>query len=90
MFYRTRSNAMNLPDEVETKLRDREPIVLPRVTSLKKGQMIIHYYCDEKTIGETTFTYTPEAYADWFRSMANRVSKAQKTVRQVLYFNYKR
>lgn len=84
MFYRTRSNAMNLPDEVETKLRGREAIVLPRVTSVKKGQMIIHYHCDGKAIGETTFTYTPETYADWFRSMADRVSKAQNTVRQVL------
>ena len=83
MFYRTRSNAMNLPDEVETKLRDREAIVLPRVDPVKKGQIIIHYHCDGKSIGETTFTYTPEAYADWFRSTADRVSKAQKTVRQV-------
>ena len=28
---------MNLPDEVETKLRDREAIVLPRVAPGKEG-----------------------------------------------------
>jgi hypothetical protein len=38
--------------------------------------MIIHYHCDGKPIGETTFTYTPEAYADWFRSMAEAVGHA--------------
>jgi hypothetical protein len=81
---------MNLPDEVGTKLRDREAILIPRVAPVKKGQMIIHYHCDGKAIGETAFTYTPEAYADWFRYMADRVSKAQKTVRQVLWFKYKR
>jgi len=67
---------MNLPDEVETKLQEREAIVLPRVALVKTGRMIIHYHCDGKAIGETTFTYTPEAYADWFCSMADPVSKA--------------
>jgi hypothetical protein len=43
---------------------------------VKKGRMIIHYHCDGKAIGLTTFPYTPEAYADWFRSMAKGVSRA--------------
>jgi hypothetical protein len=78
--HKRRTEPMNLPDQVESKLRDAEAIVLPRIAPVKKGRMIIHYHCDGKSIGETTFTYTPEAYADWFRSMANLVSKAQKIV----------
>jgi hypothetical protein len=66
---------MNLPSEVETKLRDRDAIVLPRLAPVKKGRMIIHYHCDGKSIGETSFGYTPEAYADWFRSMANTMAE---------------
>jgi hypothetical protein len=72
---------MNLPDEVETKLRDREAIVLPRVAPVKRGRMIIHYHCDGKAIGETTFAYAPETYADWFHSMAEAVSHAGEIVR---------
>ena len=64
---------------VETKLRDREAVVLPRTAPVTKGRMIIHYHCDGKPIGETTFAYTAEAYADWFRSMAEGISEAAST-----------
>ena len=73
---------MKLPETVEIKLRDPEAIVLPRTAPLKKGRMIIHYHCDGKPIGETTFTYTPEAYADWFRSMAEAVGHAATVTNQ--------
>ena len=69
---------MKLPDLVEVKLRDPEAVVLPRSAPVKKGQMIIHYHCDGKAIGETTFSYTPETYADWFRSMAEALSEASR------------
>lgn len=69
---------MKLPDMVETKLRDSEAVVLPRIAPLKKGQMTIHYHCQGKPIGETVFPYTPEAYTDWFRSMADCVSHATR------------
>ena len=67
---------MKLPDMVETKLRDPEAVVLPRIAPLKKGRMTIHYHCQGKPIGETVFLYTPEAYTDWFRSMADCVNQA--------------
>jgi hypothetical protein len=67
---------MKLPDLVENKLRDPEAIVLPRVTPVKKGEMVICYHCDGKSIGETIFRYSPVAYADWLRSMADAVSQA--------------
>ena len=67
---------MKLPDMGKIKLRDCEAIVLPRTAPIKKGRMIIHYHCDGKPIGETTFAYTPEAYAGWFRSMAEGISHA--------------
>jgi len=59
-------------DDVEIKLRDPEAIVLPRMTPVKKREMIICYHCDGKPIGETIFPYSPAAYADWLRSMAAR------------------
>lgn len=62
---------MKLPDLVENKLRDAEAVVLPRIAPLKKSQMIIHYHCEGKPIDETVFPYTAQAYADWFRSMAD-------------------
>jgi hypothetical protein len=67
---------MKLPELVETKLRDPEAIVLPRVTPVKRGEMIICYHCNGNSIGETTFPYSPEAYADWLRSMADALSHA--------------
>jgi len=67
---------MKLPDLVETKLRDPEAIVLPRMTPVKKREMIICYHCDVKPIGETIFPYSPAAYADWLRSMAAALSHA--------------
>ena len=67
---------MKLPDLVEQKLRDPEAIVLPRMTPVKKGEMIICYHCDGKLIGETSFQYSPQAYADWLRSMAENLSVA--------------
>jgi hypothetical protein len=70
---------MKLPDMVVTKLRDPEAIVLPRTAPIKNGRMIIHYHCDGKSIGETTFLYSPEAYADWFHSMARGVEEAAAT-----------
>jgi hypothetical protein len=42
--------------------------------------MIIHYHCDSKLIGETAFVYSPEAYADWFRSMAEGVEPAGRSI----------
>lgn len=69
---------MKLPDLVQTKLSDREAIVLPRTAPVKRGQMIIHYHCEGKPIGETVFEYTPEAYADWFRTMADALSQAAR------------
>ena len=71
---------MKLPDEVETKLRDPEAIVLPRVTPVKKGEMTICYHCDGKLIGETIFPYSAAAYSDWLRSMAEAVSHAAHAV----------
>ena len=53
-----------------------EAIVLPRVTPVKKGEMIICYHCDGKPIGETTFPYSQVAYADWLRSMADQLARA--------------
>lgn len=73
---------MKLPEMVETKLRDPEAIVLPRTAPVRKGRMTIHYHCEGKPIGETIFAYTPEAYADWFRSMADCVSHAAEAVKQ--------
>jgi hypothetical protein len=73
---------MKLPDLVESKLRDPEAIVLPRTAPVKKGRVIIHYHCDGKPIGETTFQYTPEACADWFRSMAESVSQAAVSIKK--------
>ena len=67
---------MKLPDLVEIKLRDPEAIVLPRMTPVKKREMIICYHCDGKPIGETIFPYSPAAYADWLRSMAAALSHA--------------
>jgi hypothetical protein len=67
---------MKLPDKVESKLSDPEAIVLPRMAPVEKGKMVIHYHCDGKPIGETTFDYSPKAYADWFHSMAEAVSRA--------------
>ena len=67
---------MKLPDLVETKLRDPEAIVLPRMTPVKKREMIICYHCDGKPIGETIFPCSPAAYADWLRSMAAALSHA--------------
>ena len=67
---------MKLPDLVETKLRDSDAIVLPRVTPVKKGEMTICYHCDGKPIGETVFSYSPAAYADWLRSMADELDHA--------------
>jgi hypothetical protein len=68
--------AMKLPDLVETKLRDPQAIVLPRVTPVKRGEMIICYHCDGKSIGETIFHYSPTTYADWLRSMADVLGHA--------------
>ena len=73
---------MKLPETVEIKLRDPEAIVLPRTAPVRKGRMIIHYHCDGKPIGETAFSYTPEAYADWFRAMANAIDYAASSARQ--------
>jgi hypothetical protein len=68
---------MKLPDLVETKLRDAEAVVLPRIAPLKNSQMIIHYHCEGKPIGETVFPYSSQAYADWFRSMADILGEAK-------------
>ncbi|HKR53347.1 MAG TPA: hypothetical protein VJR93_03285 [Chthoniobacterales bacterium] len=76
---REREPAMKLPDIVETKLRDPEAIVLPRVTPVKKGEMVICYHCDGKSIGETTFPYSAAAYADWLRSMADALNQIAPT-----------
>ena len=65
---------MKLPDEVVTKLRDPEAIVLPRVTPVKKGEMTICYHCDGKMIGESVFPYTRAAYADWLHSMSDALA----------------
>ncbi|HEX4668129.1 MAG TPA: hypothetical protein VH207_16180 [Chthoniobacterales bacterium] len=67
---------MKLPDPVEMKLRDPEAIVLPRVTPVKNGEMIICYHCDGKDLGETIFPYSSSAYADWLRSMADALNQA--------------
>jgi hypothetical protein len=48
---------MKPPDLVEIKLRDPEAIVLPRMTPVKKREMIICYHCDGKPIGETIFPH---------------------------------
>ena len=73
---------MKLPETVEIKLRDPEAIVLPRTAPVRKGRMTIHYHCDGKPIGETSFMYTPQAYADWFRSMAEAVGHAASPAKQ--------
>ena len=67
---------MKLPEMVEKKLRDAEAIVLPRTAPVRKGRLVIHYHCEGKPIGETVFSYTPKAYADWFRSMAECLDHA--------------
>jgi len=54
---------MKLPDMVETKLRDREAILLQKPLRQEEGRMTIHYHCKGKPIGETVFPCTPEAYA---------------------------
>jgi hypothetical protein len=54
---------MKLPDMVETKLRDREAILLQKPLRQEEGGMTIHYHCEGTPIGETVFPYTPEAYA---------------------------
>lgn len=69
---------MQLPDEVQKKLQDPEAIVLPRVTPVKKGEMIICYHCDGNPIGETVFPYNRAAYADWLRSMANALTNTAR------------
>lgn len=73
---------MKLPDLVEAKLRDPDAIVLPRTAPVKKGRLTIHYHCEGKPIGETVFSYTPDAYADWLRSMADCVSQAAEAAKQ--------
>jgi hypothetical protein len=75
-------DAMKLRETVEMKLHDPEAIVLPRTAPVRKGRMLIHYHCDGKPIGETSFNYTPEAYADWFRSMADAVGHAAPSAKQ--------
>lgn len=59
---------MKLPDAVVEKLRDKESPVT-HAAVIDGSDMIIHYTCDGKAIGQTMFPYTPEAWIDWFRSM---------------------
>lgn len=73
---------MKLPDLVEQKLRDPEAIVLPRTAPVRRGKMVIHYHCEGKPIGESSFQYSPAAYADWLRSMAENLSMAAAANKQ--------
>jgi hypothetical protein len=57
-------------------LQDPEALVLPRVVPVKNGRMTIHYHCEGRPVGETTFAYSPETYAEWFRSMAKALGEA--------------
>ena len=64
---------MKLPDAVVDKLQDGESPVT-HAAIIEGDDMIIRYTCDEKVIGQTMFHYTPETYADWFRSMMNEMA----------------
>lgn len=64
---------MKLPDAVIEKLREKEPPVTHAVI-FEDGDMIIRYNCDGQAIGQTMFSYTPEAWIDWFHSMMEEMS----------------
>jgi hypothetical protein len=63
---------MKLPDAVIDKLQEGESPVT-HAAIIEVDDMIIRYTCDGKIIGQTMFHYTPETYADWFRSMINEM-----------------
>jgi hypothetical protein len=64
---------MKLSDAVKEKLQDKDSPVT-HAAVIEGKDMIIRYTCDGKTIGQTMFPYTPEAWIDWFRSMMEEMS----------------